>query len=375
MEVFKPLGFDKGLSIVTVALLAVGFIMVSSSSMVMSTQKYHQPMHFLIEQVIGAVGGLVLAFFVLSIRRPFYQSSLIVHALLGLSVVLLTACFVMPTVARVNRWVTFFGIRFQPSELAKISLVLYLAYYLEKKRGRVHDWKTLILPVSVMGGFALLILKEPDYGTALLVCAIGGMMLYLGGARILHLSVLGAGAVALFVLYLFSASYRVERITGFVSTQKDIMGRDFQPYQAKLAVGSGGLFGVSLGESTQKLDFLPYAHTDFIYAILGEEFGLLGTLTILSLFIVVLWRGLTVASRAPTMAARLAAMGLTLILTVQALLNITVVLGLGPAKGVPLPLVSFGRSSLVCSLVSIAILLNISQRRRIKRYGIERFGR
>jgi cell division protein FtsW len=370
MEIFKPLGFDKGLAVVTVALLAIGFIMVFSSSGVLAEQKYNQPMHYLLQQVIGALGGLCLAAFILSVRRPFYQSGLFVHALLGLSAALLAACFVMPTVARVNRWVILFGIRFQPSELAKISLVLYLAYYLEKKRGRIHDWKTLIVPVAAMGGFALLIMKEPDYGTAFLVCAIGGMMLFLGGARLVHLAVLGAAAAVLFVVYLFSANYRVERITGFVSTQKDIMGRDFQPYQAKLAIGSGGLFGVSLGESTQKLDYLPYAHTDFIYAILGEEFGLLGTLTILALFMVVLWRGLTVASRAPTPAAQLTAVGLTLVLIVQALLNITVVLGLGPAKGVPLPLVSFGRSSLVCSLVSIGILLNISKRR-----GIERFGR
>jgi cell division protein FtsW len=145
------------------------------------------------------------------------------------------------------------------------------------------------------------------------------------------------------------------------------MGRDFQPYQAKLAVGSGGLVGVSLGEGTQKLYFIPYAHTDFIYAILGEEFGLVGTLTILSLFIVILWRGLTVASRAPTLAAQLAAAGLTLVITVQALVNISVVLGLGPAKGVPLPLVSFGRSSLVCSLAAIGIILNISQRKGIQK--------
>jgi cell division protein FtsW len=369
MEVFKPLGFDKGLAVVTVALLGIGFIMVFSSSGVLAEQKYNQPMHYLVQQVIGAIGGLFLAALILSIRRPFYQNGLFVHALLVLSAALLAACFVMPTVARVNRWVILFGVRFQPSELAKISLVLYLAYYLEKKRDRVQEWKTLIVPVAAMGGFALLIMKEPDYGTAFLVCAIGGMMLYLGGARLVHLAVLGGVAAALFGVYLFSAKYRVERITGFVSTQKDIMGRDFQPYQAKLAIGSGGLFGVSLGESTQKLDYLPYAHTDFIYAILGEEFGLLGTLAILALFMVVLWRGLYVASRAPTPAARLAAVGLTLVLIVQALLNITVVLGLGPAKGVPLPLVSFGRSSLVCSLVSIGLLLNISQRRGIERHG------
>jgi cell division protein FtsW len=218
-----------------------------------------------------------------------------------------------------------------------------------------------------MGLVTLLILKEPDYGTALLIFAICGLMLYLGGVKLRYLAALSVAAVVVFAVYLFSASYRVERITSFMSPEKDIQGQGFQPYQSKLAVGSGGLLGVSLGESKQKLYFLPYAHTDFIYAILGEEFGLLGTLTILGLFLALLWRGLVVGSRAPTPAAQLLAVGLTLVICVQALLNITVVLGMGPAKGVPLPLISFGRSSLVCTLAAIGIILNISQRKGAER--------
>lgn len=367
MKVFKPAGFDKALLAAALVLVAVGFIMVFSASAVMSGEKYHQPLHFLIQQLSGALAGLLLVLFFLAVRRPLFENPLVVHGLLAVTVALLTACFVMPTIARVNRWVILFGVRFQPSELAKLSLVLYLAWYLDKKQDRIHEAKTLLLPVGAMGLVAALIAKEPDFGTALLVCVIGGMMLYVGGARLLHLGLLAAGAGVLFGIYLFSASYRVERIAGFVSTQKDILGRDFQQYQAKLAIGSGGLLGVSLGESTQKLDFLPYAHTDFIYAILGEEFGLVGALAILFLFLIILWRGLTIASRAPTLSARLAVLGLTLVITAQALLNITVVLGLGPAKGVPLPFVSFGRSSLVCSLAAVGIILGISRRQRVER--------
>jgi cell division protein FtsW len=148
-----------------------------------------------------------------------------------------------------------------------------------------------------------------------------------------------------------------------MSPEKDPLGKSFQPIQSKLAVGSGGLLGVSLGESTQKLYFLPNAHTDFIYAILGEEFGLIGTLTILMLYFLFLWRGFAVSTRAPSPAAQLAGTGLTLMVGAQALLNIAIVLGLGPAKGIPLPLISFGRSSLICSLAAIGIILNISQRR------------
>jgi len=363
MEIFKPRGFDKGLFIITVFLLAVGFIMVFSSSANLATEKYHQSLHFFIQQIIGAAAGSVLLAFLLTVRKPFYQNAYIVYGLLALSVFLLAACFVMPSVARVNRWVSLFGIRFQPSELAKVSLVLYLAYFLEKKRHRLHEWRVLAPPIAIVGLVTLLILKEPDYGTALLIFAICGLMLYLGGVKLRYLSILGVAAVAVFAFYLFSASYRVERIASFMSPDKDIRGKGFQPYQSKLAVGSGGLLGVSLGESKQKLYFLPYAHTDFIYAILGEEFGLLGTLTILGLFLAFLWRGLVVGSRAPTPAAQLLAVGLTLVICVQALLNITVVLGMGPAKGVPLPLISFGRSSLVCTLATIGIILNISQRK------------
>ena len=367
MEFFKPGGFDKGLLVITVFLLAVGFIMVFSSSAVLATEKYQQSLHFFIQQVIGAAAGIILIVYLLSVRKPFYQNPHIVYGLLVISAFLLAACFVMPSVARVNRWVSLFGIRFQPSELAKISLVIYLGYFVEQKKHRLHEWRILALPIGVIGLFTLLILKEPDYGTAMLIFAICGLMLYLGGVKLRLLAVLCVAASALFAVYLFSASYRMDRITSFMSPDKDIRGKGFQPYQSKLAVGSGGLLGVSLGESKQKLYFLPYAHTDFIYAILGEEFGLLGTLTILGLFLAFLWRGLVIGSRAPTPAAQLVAVGLTLVICVQALLNITVVLGMGPAKGVPLPLISFGRSSLVCTLAAAGIILNISQRKGAER--------
>ncbi len=367
MEIFKPYGFDKALFVITVVLLAVGFIMVFSSSAVLATQKYHQSLHFFIQQIIGAAAGIVLMVFLLSVRKPYYQNAYIVYGLLALSVFLLGACFLMPSIARVNRWVILFGVRFQPSELAKVSLVLYLAYFLEQKKHRLHEWRVLVSPIAIVGLVTLLLLKEPDYGTALLIFALCGLMLYLGGVKFRHLATLGVAAVAVFAFYLFSASYRVDRVASFISPDKDIRGRGFQPYQSKLAVGSGGLLGVSLGESKQALYFLPYAHTDFIYAILGEEFGLLGTLTILGLFLAFLWRGLVIGSRAPTPAAQLLAVGLTLVVCVQALLNITVVLGMGPAKGVPLPLISFGRSSLVCTLAAIGIVLNISQRKGAER--------
>ncbi len=364
MEIFRSFGFDKPLFLITLSLLVIGSIMVFSSSAVLAGQKHNQALYFFVQQLVGAAAGMALLLFILAVRKPFYQSGLFVHALLILSVSLLAACFVMPSIARVNRWISFFGVRFQPSELAKIGLILYLAYFLDKKKDRLSEWRVLVSPVAVMLLMTLLIIKEPDYGTALLIFLTGGLMLYLGGVKLRYLAVLAAAAAVVFVFFLLTSSYRVERITSFMSADKDIMGKGFQPYQSKLAVGSGGLLGVSLGESRQKLYFLPYAHTDFIYAILGEEFGLIGTVTILFLFLAFLWRGLAVGARAPTGAAQLAAVGLTLIISIQALLNITVVLGMGPTKGVPLPLISFGRSSLVCTLAAIGMILNISQRKR-----------
>jgi cell division protein FtsW len=367
MEIFRPYGFDKALLLITLVLLAVGFIMVYSASANLATEKYHQSFHFFIQQIIGAAAGIALGVFLLSVRKRFYQNPYIAYGLLVLSFFLLAACFVMPSVARVNRWISLFGIRFQPSELAKVSLIIYLAYYLEQKKHRLHEWRVLVQPLGTIGLITILILKEPDYGTALLLFGICGLMLFIGGVKLRYLAALALIAGAVFTVYLFSAHYRVDRITSFISPEKDLLGKGFQPYQSKLAVGSGGLLGVSLGESKQKLYFLPYAHTDFIFAILGEEFGLWGTLTILGLFLAFLWRGLVIASRAPTPAAQLLATGLTLVVCVQALLNITVVLGMGPAKGVPLPLISFGRSSLICTLAAIGIVLNISQRKGAER--------
>jgi cell division protein FtsW len=367
MEIFKPFGFDKTLALVTFVLLGLGFIMVFSSSAVLAEEKYNQSLYFLIQQLIGAGAGVAAILFILSVRKPFFQNPLLIYGLLLLTLLLLATCFVMPTVARTNRWVQVFGLRFQPSELAKISLVLFLAFYLEKKKDRLEEWRSLIFPLFIVSLFTLLILKEPDYGTALLIFAICATMLYLGGVKFRYLAVLGLGAAGLFAFFLFQASYRLERIAGFMEPEKDPLGNSFQVIQSKLAVGSGGLLGLSLGQSTQKLYFLPCAHTDFIYAIIGEEFGLLGTLAILLLFLVLLWRGLAVSARAPTPAGQLTAAGLTLGIFVQALLNISIVLGLGPAKGVPLPLLSFGRSSLICNLAAIGIILNISQRKRSER--------
>jgi cell division protein FtsW len=365
-EVFRSGRFDKVLFMAAFVLIAAGMMMVYSSSSYNAGDKYGNSFHFVVQQMIGLAVGLALLVFFLRVPRPVYKTPQVVFGLMLITLVLLLACFGMPTFANTNRLIQLGAFRFQPSELAKVSLILFLAYIIDKKQDRLKGFRSLALPVGGLLAVVLLIIKEPDYGTAALVFFIGLTLLVLGGMKSKFLIILCLIALIIFSAYLLSAPYRWERFLTFLFPDHDPQGAGFQIRQSKLAVGRGGLFGVSLGESTQKLYFLPCAHTDFIYAIIGEEFGLLGTLGMLAVFILILWRGMVIARRAPDTFSRIAAAGLTLMITAQALINITVVLGLGPVKGIPLPLVSYGRSSMICTLLAVGILLHISQR---KAYG------
>ncbi|MCJ7581579.1 MAG: FtsW/RodA/SpoVE family cell cycle protein, partial [Candidatus Aminicenantes bacterium] len=268
-ELFKPYKFDRPLLIIVLVLIAFGLIMVFSSSAILSSKNHQSSFHYLINQIIGAGLGIVLLIIMLSVKNFFYQDPYFIYGLLLVSLGLLALCFVMPAIGNTNRWIVFSGIRFQPSELAKISLILFFAFYFSHKQDKLGEWQTLALPLTVLSLFILLILKEPDYSTALLVLVLSSVMLYIGGVKLKHLIYLGIVSSAVFGFFLFQASYRLERFFAFISPEQDPLGSGFQAIQSKLAVGAGGLFGVSLGESTQKLFFLPNAHTDYIFAILG----------------------------------------------------------------------------------------------------------
>ena len=367
MEVFRPYGFDKGMFFVTLLLITLGLVMVFSASGVAAAEKFHQPFYYLLQQIIGAAVGMGLIIALLSMRKPVYQHPVFVIGLLILSAGLLLLCFLMPTVANTNRWIVVPGLRFQPSELAKISLILFLAWYIDRRKERIHEWRVLLVPLGVILSFVLLILKEPDFGTALLIFAVCAVVLFIGGVQLKYFAYMGLGSVPFFAYFLFVSPYRMERVLGFLSPDKNLSSTNFQVLQSKLAVGAGGLLGVSLGEGAQKMYFLPCPHTDFIFAVIGEELGLLGTVATLVLFALFVWRGLVIVMKAPNPFSQLTAAGLTILIAAQALLNITVVLGLGPAKGVPLPLLSFGRSSLMTTLLAVGILLHISQRKEINR--------
>lgn len=363
MSVRWRLGFDVPLLAATIALVVLGVFFVFSSSGFMASQKYNQPLHFMVQQILGAIVGLMIAAFLVSVKKSFFLQPSFVYGLLGVTIFLLILCLAMPSVARTNRWIVLPGLRFQPSELAKISLILFLATYAEAKKDTINELKTLAVPLAVLIVSIVLVLLEPDFGTAVLLAALAAMVLFIGGVKFRYLAAAGLLAAALFGFYLVQADYRVKRIEGFFSADKDVLGSGYQVDQSKLALGSGGLIGAGPGQSTQKLDFLPFPHTDFIFAIVGEETGLVGTLITLGLYLLFLWRGLKIALSAPSPMLKMIAAGLTLAIVAQALMNMSIVLGLGPAKGTPLPLLSYGRSSLICTLAAIGLLLHISKKR------------
>jgi cell division protein FtsW len=363
MEVFKRFSFDVWLLINTIILVLFGILMVFSSSAILAGEKYRQSFYFLSQQIMAGVAGLILMLVVASLKKPFFTLTKIVYLATGLTLALLLLCFAMPSIANTHRWIQLFGVRFQPSELAKVVLILFLGNYCTRKAETINQVKTLLPAVGVVLAFVLAVLLEPDYSTAAYLFLISALMLYLGGVKLKFFLVPGLMALVIFGFFLFSVDYRLHRVHGFLNPDQDPLGKAFQVRQSKLAVGAGGLLGVGIGSSTQKLYFLPCAHTDFIFAIIGEEIGLAGTTLALVLFFWFLMRGLKIAEKTLNLNYKLVAYGITLSIIIQALINISVVLGLSPATGIPLPFISFGRSALVCNLLAVGLLLNISQRK------------
>ena len=311
-EIYRTASVDKPLLIITLILVIIGLIMVFSTTAIKASDAYQQPFYYFLNQALGALLGLAFLFLIISQRYPFYQNPLFIFGLLFLSFLLLGLCLLMPAFRHAHRWVYFFGLRFQPSELAKFSLLFFLAYYLTKQPERTRTLKTFFISLIVVGIFCLLIIKEPDYGTAFFLLMISLMILFIGGIRLVYLIGLGLSLAPVFILFLVNTNYRFNRILALLFPGEDPLGKGFQLIQSKLAIGSGGILGVSLGESVQKLYFLPCAHTDFIYAIIGEELGLLGTLTIITLFILFLWRGIIISLKAPNNYSQLLAAGISL---------------------------------------------------------------
>ncbi|MFQ5877383.1 MAG: putative lipid II flippase FtsW [Acidobacteriota bacterium] len=358
----RKLAFDRTLFGVGVGLPLFGLVMIYSASAVIALERYGSPHHFLLRQgaslAIGlGVMGLAMH---LDYRRLLRRPA--VYLLLGISTLLLIAVLAQDPGGPVQRWLRLGPIQMQPSEIAKLALVLYLAYHLSRKDERINDLMGTVAPCAlVVGQLALLVYLEPDLGTACLYVALAFLMLFLGGLRYHYLlAAVGAGVSSLGVMIL-QAPYRIDRIRAFLDPEADPLGSGFQMRQSILAIASGGIGGTSLGESRQKLFFLPEPHTDFIFSVIAEELGLVGSIGVIAAFAVLFWRGVSAASGAPDRGGYYLGMGITLWFILQAGLNIGVALGMLPTKGVPLPFLSYGGSSLVVNLCALGVLLNISQ--------------
>jgi cell division protein FtsW len=290
------------------------------------------------------------------------SNPVVVFPALALQMILLVAVLFADHTHRAHRWLHLGPASFQPSELAKIVLVVFLAFFLNLRRGDVNDWKHTVLPVALVAGTSVaLVVAEPDFGTSLALALIVAAMLFAAGLQFRYFACAALSALPALYWLLFHSTYRHNRLVAFLNPYADPLGKGFQIIQSYIAVGTGGITGVGLMEGKQKLFFLPEPQTDFIFAVVGEELGFIGTVAVVGMFAIILWRGLRASSGCGNEFGRLLAIGLTVMVVGQALVNMSVVLGLLPTKGIPLPLVSYGGSSLLVNLLALGILLNISQ--------------
>ncbi|HEV8340683.1 MAG TPA: putative lipid II flippase FtsW [bacterium] len=353
---------DPYLFAVVVGLIGIGIVMIYSASAIVAMDQYGEATFFLKKQLLWSALSLGAMAVSLTIRYERLRKATPILLLLAVAAL---AAVLMPGVGRVaggaRRWITVGPLNFQPAEAVKLVLILYLANYLTNRGSAVRRFRVLGPPLVVTGGCFALLLVQPDMGSAMMLALIAAVMLFLGGARLWHLLMVVLAALPPLGLATIVAPYRVQRLLAFLDPWRDPQGSGFHIIQSLLALGSGGLLGVGLGASQQKFFYLPERHTDFIFAILGEELGLVGTGVVLLLYALLAMRGFRVARAAPDRYSAMLAGGITTALVGQAMLNIGVTSGLLPVTGVPLPFISFGGSSLLFSCIGVGILLNISQ--------------
>jgi len=360
----KLVGVDKWMFFTTALLIVAGLVMVFSASAVVAQERYNSPYTFVGKQAIWAVLGVLMMLVLMHVDYSHYKSPRFIYPALCVTTLLLVMVYIFPGSHNTHRWIRFGGFfTLQPSEISKLVLILFLAWFLSTRLDRINNWKStlpsaILIPLLFIG----LVVREPDLGTALVLVGVTAMMLVLAGMSWKYFS---GGALAVLLVagyYIYFVPWRWVRILAFLNPNSDPQGAGFHINQSLIAVGAGGVTGRGYMEGMQKLFFLPEAHTDFIFANIAEELGLIGSLTILALFIVLGVRGLRAAFRCEDPFARLTAFGITTAILLQAFFNISVVLALVPTKGIPLPLISSGGTSLFCTLASIGILLNITRK-------------
>ena len=358
----KKLYPDTWLFAATIGLALFGVVMVYSASAVLAQSEHHGSFYYVIKQAIWTLIGLVAMLIAMQVDYHRLRDRRVVYGLLTLTVFMLLAVFAFPAINGARRWIKFQGFSVQPSEISKLALAIFLAYFLEKRLGEEREfWRTFIPCGVVTAVLAGLIVVEPDLGTSMMLAVTFVIVIYTAGARLSHLAMAAAPAFVIAAGLLIFVPWRMARLVSFWDPWADPQKSGFQVVQSLIAVGSGGTNGLGFAQGKQKMMFLPFAHSDFIFAVIGEELGLLGTLTVLSAFALFLWRGIRISFMAPDRFGRLLAIGIVTGIVAQALFNMSVVLSMVPTKGIPLPFISYGGSSLVPTLAAVGILLNISQ--------------
>jgi cell division protein FtsW len=360
----KLVGVDKWLFFTTLLLVVVGLVMVFSASAVVAQERYHSPYMYVGRQAGWALAGVLVMVLLMNIDASRYKSPRFIYPAICVTTLLLVMVFFVPGSHNTHRWIRFGSFfTFQPSEITKPVLVLFLAWFLHNRLDAMHKWKETLMPAALIPLlFILLVVRQPDLGTALVIAGVTGMMLVLAGMEwkyvIGGLTALVVGVAPL----LYFVAWRWKRVLAFLNPDADPQGAGFHINQSLIAVGTGGLTGRGYMEGMQKLFYLPEASTDFIFANIAEELGFIGAVSILLLFVVFGIRGLRAAFRSRDPFSRMVAFGISTTILLQAFFNISVVLSMVPTKGIPLPLISSGGTSVFCTLASIGVLLNITRK-------------
>ncbi len=357
----RKLVFDRGLFATVLLLTGLGLVMVYSASAVVAREA-GGPLNLLfVKQSLAALLGIAAMMVVMHLDYRRLRRPMVIYGLLLGALVLLIAVLFTPALNNARRWFFIGGLSVQPSELAKLALIPYIAYQIDRKSDRLNSYAFLIPCTAATALMVGLIFMGRDLGTMLLLCVPPLAMIYLAGLRSRFLFAGGVILLPMIAVAVLTEPYRWKRLTAFLHPENDPLGAGFQPLQSLIAVGSGGLFGLGPGNSVQKLYFLPSPHADFIFSIVAEELGFLGAVAVVALFAVFLWRGALAGLNAPDVFGRYLAWGFTLMVVAQALIHISVALSLLPTTGVPLPFISHGGSSLLTTLTACGLILNVSQ--------------
>jgi cell division protein FtsW len=358
----KRVSVDRWLFTVTMLLVFLGLVMVFSASAVMARERFGSEYAFLSKQLIWAVAGLGAMVVAMRVDYKRYKHPALVFSVMGLTTLLLISVFFLDRSHNTHRWIHAGGFSFQPSELAKPVLILFLAFFLEGRSKSMDDVRNTLLPaVAPVLVFLGLIVLQPDLGTAIACAGIAACIFYVAGMRMKYFGYAFAASLVPLYFLIFHVSFRRDRILAFCNPYADRQRAGFHIIQSLIAVSTGGITGTGLMEGKQKLFYLPEPHTDFIFAVTAEELGLVGALCVVTLFAIFLWRGMRASWRTNDVFGRYLAVGITSMVVLQAFINISVVLGMMPTKGIPLPLVSYGGSSLFVTLACVGVLLNITK--------------